>query len=205
RVLDGQGTFRLLLEAIAHPAQAVNIAKFAAKIHHDSGASTFSENTTREQLRSNGCAINSVFLAVAMTLLDNETGFAAIGDQSLVDEIELLTLATKTTLDNADFIFVCNESNIKDAIEHAKYGTLADPHKGATLIINNDGIGSQVLTLQGPGVDKKIEIQATQAMCEALYLRDEQCYEYPEGIDLFFVDSAGNVRALPRLIQRKDT
>jgi len=117
-------------------------------------------------------------LSVAMTLLDNEVSFNLCGDDALADEIASLTLAGREPLETADFIFVCKPEYIKDAIEKAKCGTLADPHKSATVII------------QGSGLEK-----------EAIALRDAQNYEYPQGIDLLFITDGGKMLAFPRLVK----
>ena len=140
-------------------------------------------------------------LSVAMTLLDNEVSFHLCGDDALADEIASLTLAGREPLETADFIFVCKPEYIKDAIEKAKCGTLADPHKSATVIIQDDGEPDCRLTFSGPGIDGNIEAHATQTVKDAIIIRDEQHYEYPRGIDLIFISSNGELFAIPRLVK----
>jgi alpha-D-ribose 1-methylphosphonate 5-triphosphate synthase subunit PhnH len=176
-VFDSQKIFRLILEAMSNPSKVVNIKECADKLYGDYPA----------------------LLAVAMTLLDNEVGFNICENRQLSDEIVSLTLSRREKIDSADFIFVCDSQNIKNAIENSKCGTLADPHKSATVIIQNNGKPTCRLKLSGPGIKDTIEIQVTQIVKEAVVLRDTQYYEYPQGIDLIFVSEAGELFAVPRL------
>ena len=151
-VYDSQKVYRLILEAMSYPGRIVNIKVYADKLYGNSPE----------------------LLAVAMTLLDNEVGFYA--EQALSDEIAMLTLSKKTDMESADFIFVFNYENLSEAIEKAKCGTLADPHKSATVIIYDVNLKKQ-----------------------AVALRDAQNYEYPQGIDMIFISKTGDLFAVPRL------
>jgi len=179
-VFDSQKVFRLILEAMANPARVVNIKESADNLY-----GSYPE-----------------FLALAMTLLDNEVSFNTCESHSLSDEIASLTLAKREQIEAADFIFVCDESivkEIKSVIENVKYGTLSDPHKSATVIIRNIGAPVYCLTLSGPGIAGFTTINATQTIKDAIALRDTQNYEYPQGIDLIFISSDGDLIAIPRL------
>ena len=173
-VYDAQKIFRLILEAMSNPGRIVSIKKYADKLYGDDAA----------------------LLAVAMTLLDNEVSFCACKNYTLSDEIRTLTLAREEQAETADFIFACEPENI---IERVKCGTLADPHKSATVIIRNDGSSDCMLKLYGPGINGHKAVQVTRTVRDALILRDMQNYEYPQGIDLIFVSSAGELLAVPRL------
>lgn len=178
-VFDSQKVFRLILEAVSNPARIVNISEYAEKLFGDQPA----------------------FLAVAVTLLDNEVSFNTCENYSLSDEIALLTLAKREKNESADFVFVCNPDNIKNVVERAKYGTLADPHKSATIIIKNDDAPVCRLTFSGPGIDGQIKVRATQTIKNTIVLRDAQNYEYPQGIDFIFISRVGELLAIPRLTQ----
>ena len=167
-VFDSQKIFRLILEAMSNPTRVVNIKEYGD---------------------------DSVFLAVAMTLLDNEVSFNTCGNETLSEEISSLTLAKRENIENADFIF----TNDVKYIENFKCGTLADPHKSATVIIRNDGDPACQLTFYGPGINGLTTVQVTQIVHDAIILRDAQNYEYPQGIDLIFVSGAGELFAIPRL------
>ena len=183
-VFDSQKVFRLILEAMANPARAVSIKEYTDKL-----------------FTAYDC--HSMFLAVAMTLLDNEVGFNTCKNNSLADDIASLTLAKKEKIEEADFVFVCDSDvkKIKSVIKNVKCGTLADPHKSATVIIQNDGEPDCTLVFSGPGIDDHVIIQTTQIIKESLVLRDTQNYEYPQGIDLLFISGEGELLAIPRLVR----
>jgi alpha-D-ribose 1-methylphosphonate 5-triphosphate synthase subunit PhnH len=176
-VYDSQKLFRLILEATSNPGRAVDIKGLADKMR-------------------GGCP---GFLAVALTLLDNETGFNACGDRPLAEEIASLTLAGEEGLQTADFIFVGERDAIRLAIGSAKCGTLTDPHKSATVIIRDDEPPAYRAAVSGPGVDGIRTAPVTETMREAVAYRDAQGYEYPQGIDLIFISDAGALTAFPRL------
>ena len=176
-VFDSQKIFRLILDAMSNPTRVVNINDYVSKLVGDHPA----------------------FLAVAMTLLDNEVSFHTCKNQSLSDEILSLTLAKSEPLESADYIFVSNPKDAGYTIENAKRGTLADPHKSATIIIRNDDPPVCRLTLFGPGIEDRITVHVTQTVKDAIVMRDGQYHEYPEGIDLLFVSSMGELYAIPRL------
>ena len=178
-VYDSQKVYRLILEAMSSPGEIVNIKEYADKLYGSYPA----------------------FLAVAMTLLDNEVSFHVCGNNPLTDEIASLALAKWEKIEAADFIFVCDLNYMEYAIETAKCGTLADPHKSATVIIQNNGISALCLTLSGPGIDGQAEVMLTQAAKDAITIRDAHNYEYPQGIDLLFISGAGELLAIPRLVR----
>jgi len=176
-VFDSQKVFRLLLEAMANPTRIVHINEYANKLHGEFPA----------------------FLALAMTLLDNEVCFCAYGNQLLSDEIASLTLAKREGIDSADFIFVRDPGDIKTVIENGKSGTLSDPHKSATVFIVNDDEPNLWATFFGPGIDGRKTIRTSGTVRDAVVIRDAQGYEYPRGVDLVFVSGKGELTAVPRL------
>ena len=180
-VFDGQKVFRLVLEAMSNPARVVNISEYADKLFGDRPA----------------------FLALAVTLLDNEVSFSTCEDHKLSDEIVSLTLAKNVELESADFVFIgypCEHPcEIKNTIENVKCGTLSDPHKSATVIIRNEDGLACWMQLYGPGIEDRARVHVTQTVKRAVVLRDAQNYEYPQGIDMLFVSDDGELLAIPRL------
>ena len=177
KVFDSQKVFRLILEAMSNPGRVVNIKEYADKMFGDYNA----------------------FLTVAMTLLDNEVSFYACGNQPLSEEIMLLTLAKAEKIESADFVFVCDPYDIKNVIENVKCGTLADPHRSVAVIIRNDGEPAYRLTLSGPGINGYKIVSVPQVVIDAICMRNAQYFEYPQGIDLLFISSEGELLAIPRL------
>jgi len=176
-VFDSQQVFRLILEALSSPGTPQELGMYADKLYGEHPA----------------C------LAVAITLLDNEVSFHISASSDLAEEIHALTLAEETCVASADFVFVCAPDQLGQTIETAKCGALSNPHKSATLIIENEGVPLCRLLLSGPGIDGQREIWATERLRDAIALRDAQQYEYPQGIDLFFLSKAGEFVAIPRL------
>jgi len=180
-VFDSQKVYRLVLEALSHPTKVVSIQEHANKLQGS----------------------NPAYLALAMTLLDNEVSFNTCENRQLSDEISSLTHATRTVVEEADFIFVSEAGDWAAVIEHAQCGSLANPHSSATVIVQNKQNGGaplNQLTFRGPGIDARATVLVTQTVKEILELRDAQCYEYPQGIDLIFVSDEGALFAIPRLV-----
>ena len=176
-VFDSQKVFRLVLEAMSNPSRIVSIKECADKLFGNRAA----------------------FLALAMTLLDNEVSFSACDNQPLSNDIASLTLAKRDEVNAADFVFVDNPKDMETVIENVKCGTLDEPHKSATIVILNDDVPVNPLTLWGPGIYGRIDINTSTTVKNAIKLRDAQHYEYPQGIDLLFVTSSGDLFAIPRL------
>ncbi len=180
-VFDSQKMFRLILHAMANPTQSVSIEDYAKKF--TSGI--------------------PVFLAIAMTLLDNEVSFHAYRNKELSNDITTLTLSRQETLENADYVLVTDDGDVDEVIAGVKCGTLRDPHLNATVIMKDSGEECEPVRLHGPGIDGSTVFQASNAVRRALSARDLMCYEYPQGIDLVFVTDAGKLFAIPRLVMKE--
>lgn len=182
-VFDSQKMFRLILTAMSNPTRRVNIKPFADKLYGK----------------------NPGFLAVAMTLLDNEVSFGVGGNRMLAEEIVSLTLSKKAETEDADFLFVSEPPELENTIRSAKCGTLSDPHKSATILIKNAGENTCRLRLYGAGIDGTTEFVTTELVKTALDIRDSQCYEYPQGVDFIFLSEDGELFSIPRLTLREVT
>ena len=178
-VFDSRKTFRLMLEAVSNPTRVVNISEEADKLIGD----------------------NPAFLAVAITLLDNDVSFSVCGEYSLSAEITSLTLARRARIDFADYIFISDINSIIPVIESVKYKALLNPQKTATLIIRNDNEPVCSLKFSGAGIDGYKTVKVSQNVKRAIILRDAQNFEYPQGIDLIFVSSSGDLFTVPRLVR----
>lgn len=181
-VFDGQKVFRIILEAMSNPGRMLSIEEQAKKMFGD----------------------NQAFLALAMTLLDNEVSFDTFEDEELAKNISLLTLSKRVELEEADFLFIEKESDLERAFEGAKGGTLADPHKSATLIIKAQNTKKNAITIYGPGVNKSLEIQVPDVVVKAMDFRKKQNYEYPQGVDMMFVTEDMKIFCIPRLVLREE-
>jgi len=192
-VFDSQKAFRLLLEAQSYPLRVLDLGACIEKMAGDS------ENS------DNVAWGRDAILVLGMTLLDTEVSFAvvngAVARCALAEEVTTLTLSGLVELFEADFIFVDKEGDVVTAIKNAKSGTLADPHKSATIVVYDSGPLDHEVAFYGPGIDGRITKRVSRRVIEAIAARDMQYYEYPQGVDLFFVSDAGDLFALPRTVR----
>ena len=180
-VFDGQKVFRTILEGMSNPGRILSISEQAEKLYGDDAA----------------------FLALAITLLDNEVSFFACENAGLSENIPLLTLSSETDMENADYIFVNDSEMLEEIFEKAKIGSLADPQQSATIFIKTELGGDNELKLYGSGIDKEISLFVSDVVYRAVNLRDKQRYEYPQGVDMVFVSKESNILCIPRLCLQK--
>ncbi len=181
-VFDTQVVFRRLLEAMSNPTRTVSILEAKEKLF-----GTYPS-----------------LLALAMTLLDNEVSFHTCGDDTLKQDIQLVTLSSAASLEEGDYIFITDAAKLPDVFLKVKYGTLVDPHCSATLLIRDSGEKNQSLFLYGSGIDGETLFHCTETAAQAIALRDAQEYEYPTGVDLVLVSDDGEVTCIPRLVRRRE-
>ncbi len=182
-VFDSQKVFRRLLEAMANPGRRCSIQLQSEKLFGDDPA----------------------VLAVAMTLLDAGVSFCALENPTLTEQILLLTHAKPVSLEQADYLFVSSVDQLPMIVESAKEGTLENPHASATLIVGLPDVqGEQEVRLSGPGVDGQLTTTLPNALAEAVRLRDEQEYEYPQGIDYIFLLPESDLLCIPRLVKMEE-
>jgi len=173
-VHDTQAVHRALVKAFSFPGTPVSIGGPAS--------------------RSPG-GLPSTLGAVALTLLDAETSFFHSEPRLLTE----LTGARRRPDDEAAFLVVSewDEGAWTAAFRRAHRGTLADPHRGASVVAwAPESAPGSVWTASGPGIETPIALTlpGTDAWVAA---RNEACVEFPLGVDLIWarVDS---VVALPR-------
>jgi alpha-D-ribose 1-methylphosphonate 5-triphosphate synthase subunit PhnH len=196
-----QEVFRILLEALANPGRIMNFGPW--------------ENQFAAQGR---------WLAPALTLLDNKTGFFWDGDAETGEEIRFLTGAAAVPPEEADFVFLPAAGGTEGRpgaspeqakaeaarfLSQVKQGTHMDPHNSATIFIaanerygaekNGGGKPAEPLYLAGPGIPpqgRRIDLSpAEAAWCRA---RDERGFEYPCGVELVFLREDLSILALTR-------
>jgi alpha-D-ribose 1-methylphosphonate 5-triphosphate synthase subunit PhnH len=183
-VHGAQELFRILLEALANPGRILNIRLYTG------------------QFTGQGR-----WLAPAVTLLDQGTGFYWEGDRETGEEIRFLTGAPRVSLEEADFVFLSRGSPDPDEasriLVRVKQGTHPDPHKSALLFIDTEaGTGeglAETVSLKGPGIPpegRTIRLSPGEAAwCRA---RDERAFEYPCGVELVFLRDDDSILALTR-------
>ncbi|MDO8189046.1 phosphonate C-P lyase system protein PhnH [Conexibacter sp. JD483] len=171
-----QSTFRALLQASAAPGVAVALPATA----------------TADPL-----------LALATTLVDDETTFAVHGPEAvtLTDRVRLRCGGRPSELEQARFAFLTADDG-GEALARLPRGTLVAPSEGATAVYlldeQDDSAAAPRATLSGPGIEAPRELRlaglgATTA--EAILATRAG---YPRGVDVFLVAGGRQVTALPR-------
>ena len=176
-----QEVFRLLLDALANPGRPVDLS-----------AHVF-------QFASNGR-----WLAPALTLLDNETGFYWDGAPEIGEEIRFLSGAALVSIENADFVFLSSQNALSGAeriLSQVKAGTYRDPHDSALIFIVVEGGAVISADIKGPGVPpegRKVLLSATEATW--IKARKAQGFEYPRGVEMIFMREDNSLLAITRKV-----
>lgn len=195
-VHDLQKTFREVVRLFTYPGRTANLSDIAGLIEPVP-------------------AFNPVMMLLGMVLLDGEVTFhfasdgtdGLTGNPTLSPDARLiseLTYSRSTLPDSADFLFITRSAEDPlSVLRSVPVGTLVDPHRGATAILEVDRLGREgepvgsSLTLSGPGIRDSRTISGIWG-CDWVTARNEACTEYPLGIDILCVDKAGEVMAIPR-------
>ena len=188
-VTGTQEVFRLLLEALANPGRPVDLSAHVCQF-----------------------AANGKWLAPALTLLDNETGFFWDGSSDLGEEIRFLSGAAQVPLENADFVFLSSlganteseaaqtaTQTAAQVLCQAKGGTHRDPHNSALIFVTTGGKQDQSVVLKGPGIPpdgRKVAVSAVEAAW--IKARDAQGFEYPCGVEIIFIREDNSFLAITR-------
>ncbi len=201
RAFELQATFRTLLDCMAHPGEVARLCPSAACAEDAERAGLFPAT-----------------LMLADMLLDSGTTFAlaTAGADAPARAIAVRTHAARASLGEAAYVVlpaaVQSEAAAR-AVAVLTPGTLEEPHRGATAIVEcsvllgADAAGVRVGSasnareksfwrLAGPGIDGASVFSCDRA--DVLRARAERMDEFPCGIDLIFVDGFGHVVAVPR-------
>jgi len=135
-------------------------------------------------------------------MMDNEVGFAVIGNSDLEARLAKQTCGRPAPVDDADFI-IAPKGSTHGAIDRFKRGTLEYPDKGATVVylVEALGYGNISFTLSGPGVDGETDLDIAGFDYDELRWLREVNTEFPLGVDALFMDSACRIAAIPRSSQ----
>lgn len=187
-----QEVFRLLLDALANPGRSVDMSFHASQF-----------------------VPNSSLLALALTLLDNETGFFYKGRPEICEEIRFLSGAEQAPPEKADFVFLTSHSVPSGAsgessetliyageiLSELKAGTFRDPHDSALVFIETSGKAEHTtsINIKGPGVPpegRNLLLSSEEAAW--IKARDKQQYEYPQGVEIIFIREDSSLFAITR-------
>mgnify|MGYP006275086217 CR=1 FL=1 len=192
-VHDVQQAYRRLVTATSFPGRIVDIGAEAAKVDLDSD-------------------LPRPFLLLAIMLLDAEVGFFIASERADTHArlLSQLTYSRTSPAEGAAFLFLAQDAwaAAPAAIDRAPVGTLVDPHRGATIVLEVADLRSppvasgdtHSLVLTGPGIetDTTILVDGPDGWVEA---RARKNAEFPLGIDFILVTAEGRMASLPRTTQ----
>ena len=174
-VHDPQAVHRSLVRAFSYPGIPVSVKDPSSRVP--------------------GSSLPPALAVVALTLLDAETSYFGEGAEVLGE----LTGAGSVPLGEAQFVFATawDEGLWSQSLSAAGRGTLADPHRGATVVaFASAQEPGRVWSATGPGIEKPLRVflPGTGAW---VAVRAQACREFPLGVDLLWVQESAVV-ALPR-------
>lgn len=139
---------------------------------------------------------------MALTLLDNWRSFYVEDAPALAENLRELTYGVPAPLEEADYLFFPRMGEPGPVMEKAKPGTLPEPHKSATIFLLADSLtGGEAFSLTGPGIEGTVTV-TLPAPCRAwLEARQAQAFEFPCGVDLYFLTPQGQVMGVPRKVK----
>lgn len=139
-------------------------------------------------------AFDSHLLGVANVLFFSEVSYYYSGDEDIT-LIEAITNPKATTIQEADYIF--SDTIDMHLIEEAKKGDYLNPDFSATLIFKCEDFNCYTYFLSGPGIDgeKEVNLPCNKEFVEVLMKKNS---DYPLGIEVFFINSIGELMALSR-------
>lgn len=147
--------------------------------------------------------IDDAFALIAKTLLDTEVTYCTVGQSAatMSAAIQRLTGSRQAPIEQADYIFVdddVDDAQLAQTVQSVKCGNLVDPHLSATLIVKVKQItNTRHYQLTGPGVKNRRGLHI-DGVAQLLTARGKIVKVYPMGIELIFVDEAGNLVIIPR-------
>lgn len=201
RAYELQGTFRAVLDCMARPGEVCRLSI-----------------TDAYEVEAERCGLFPATLMLADMLLDSGMTFcmATAGFEHAARQIASRTHVTPAVLSEAACVIVpeaFRDEGASAAIAALAAGTLEQPHRGATVIVECSvllGLDAQGIRvgsashacakssweLAGPGVDGVAHLSCDRG--DVLRARLARVDEFPCGIDLMFVDGFGHIAAVPR-------
>ena len=172
-IIDEHRFFRLLLQAMSHPGTIYSLAHARQDV--------------------------PPVLGLLSSLLDNEVGFAVVGDPDLAAAIGRHTGSRQVPLEAADFLILANGCG-GDSLALLRRGSREYPDQGATLVYLVDELqeGPGGIVLSGPGIAGKIALRIKGLAMRELECLRELNSEFPLGLDAILVDTLGQMACIPR-------
>jgi len=150
-------------------------------------------------------ATDRAMAMIALSLLDEETTFAVLGEgkDRLARCCRLIAGGRMVPPEQADFVFISG-AEARPEITGLRRGSLLFPDQGATVVCRVEMLrpetsaGEVRLRLHGPGVQGEVFLGVAGLARENLaYLREVNA-EFPLGVDIILVSDGGQVACIPR-------
>ncbi len=132
-------------------------------------------------------------------LLDNEVSLAVMDDADLETALLRHTKSLKALPEEADFIIAARGTTC-GWLTGFKCGTLEYPDAGATVVYLVEELqadGTEVI-LSGPGINGTISLAISGFDMRELDRLREVNIEYPQGLDVIFIDRGNGIACIPR-------
>lgn len=188
QVHDIQQAYRKVVEAFSFPGKVISLKEEADQCDYEMQCDTATQ-------------------VLMYMLLDADTNFHMVSNDPLLShQFARLTYSNHVSCEEASFIFVTRDryADLKDVIQQANVGTLLDPHKAATIIVECESIEEHgTWSFTGCGIQDVTKI-TIDGMKDWYQIRQEKNVEYPLGIDMVLIDRQKNIVALPRTTQIKE-
>ena len=180
--LSAQKIFKGIMNAFSHPLQVYSVSD-------GMGGNPLT--------RGEDAAITDL----CCTFLDNTVSFYVHGSETFTGDLQELTYARPALIEEAGFVIVRDIGGF-DQWDKVYQGTLLDPHKGATVIIETPRLdGETEITAEGPGINGSLKCSVDRAIAECLRRIAALDIEYPKGFEVMFVTRQGDMFAVPRHVK----
>ena len=180
-ILSLQQVFKNIMDAFSRPLKPYSIQSVS-----DNGPHVYED----------GVAIRDI----CCVFLDSTVSYYVHGDDKLSADIMEITYSNPAEIEKADFVII---KKVDGSIpwEKIKPGTLVNPHKGATVIVEIPQIhGDEIIVARGPGIDGQATCHVSPDIARCLIETSKLNIEYPMGYELIFVTPSGEVCAAGRRI-----
>ncbi|WP_280385580.1 phosphonate C-P lyase system protein PhnH [Nocardia wallacei] len=136
-------------------------------------------------------------LLPVLALADLETRIHLLGGEEWVESVAVATGAPVAALEAAAYVTALRPVTAAE-LRAVAVGTALRPEDGATVICAVDALhGGPSALLSGPGVRESLDFAPTVG-AEFWAARRELTATFPAGVDLLFVDAAGDLAGVPR-------
>ena len=184
--LTSQRIFRNVMNSFTYPLRAYNIT--------DGSSGWYS---TRD---GNG---DIVLKGLCGVFLDNGVSFYVHGDENLAADIRAETYARPAAAEEADFVVIRDGFDV-GILEKVSAGSLVNPHKGATVIVETPQLAGDVkVTAEGPGINGRASYFVCRRIADCLEKTAAMQIEYPKGFEFIFITRLGDICSVPRHINTR--